>query len=282
MPIAVTTTVDDTRQAIARVQKQSVGVVPTMGALHEGHGSLIRIAREECDFVVVTIFVNPTQFGPNEDLDRYPRTWNADVKMCEAEGADLIFAPQPETIYPPGYRTYVEVHELQSVLCGASRPTHFRGVTTVVLKLLHIVQPDVCYLGQKDAQQCRVLMRMAEDLNLTVRMRICPIVREPDGLAMSSRNRYLKRNEREQAVALFHSLEEVQHRIEEGERDATNLQHLLQSRLEAVPGGRLDYAQIVDFDTLTPLSALSGTVLVAVAVYFGDTRLIDNLLLTVE
>src|SRR5262245_56013648 len=177
-----------------------------MGALHAGHASLMQAARRECGYVVVTIFVNPTQFGPNEDLDRYPRQLERDLKVCEREGVDLIFAPTATTMYPPGFRTYVEVHELQDVLCGASRPGHFRGVVTVVLKLFHIIQPDVAYFGQKDAQQARIIQQMVRDLDVPVRLRICPIVRESDGLALSSRNQYLDPDQRRHATVLYRAL----------------------------------------------------------------------------
>ena len=185
MPPIITTTVDETRQATAaaRAASKTVGLVPTMGALHAGHVSLIRTARAETAFVVVSIFVNPTQFGPKEDLSRYPRPFANDVKLCEAEGVDLIFQPSPEIMYPPLFQTYVEVEDLQKALCGASRPGHFRGVATVVLKLFNIVQPDVAYFGQKDAQQARLLMQMVRDLDVPVPLKACPIVREPDGLA---------------------------------------------------------------------------------------------------
>ncbi len=280
----VTTTVEPTRQTVfhARTNGLTVGLVPTMGALHEGHASLIRAARAETGFVVVSIFVNPTQFGPQEDLEQYPRTWEADVQMCEKESVDLILAPSPGIIYPPGFCTYVEVHDMQNVLCGVSRPTHFRGVTTVVLKLFNIVQPDRAYFGQKDAQQARIIQQMIADLNIPVQLRLCPIVREPDGLAMSSRNRYLEQNQRIQAVNLFQSLEAARKLIEGGERNANTIIQLLTERIEATPGAFLDYAAVFDFETLKPLTTLKGQVLVALAVYFGSTRLIDNLLIEIQ
>jgi pantoate--beta-alanine ligase len=283
MTPSVTRTIDETRStaAAAKTAGRTVGLVPTMGALHAGHASLIRAARNEAGFVVVTIFVNPTQFGPNEDLERYPRTFEKDLHLCAAEGTDLVFAPTPAVMYPPGYRTHVEVHGLQEVLCGVTRPTHFRGVATVVLKLFNIIQPDVAYFGQKDAQQARLLQKMVEDLNVPVRMRVLPTVREPDGLALSSRNQYLNPDQRRNATALFHALEQARALVEGGERDARVIEGALRRRIEAAPGARLDYAAVIDYESLQPAGRLSGKALVALAVYFGDTRLIDNLLLDV-
>jgi pantoate--beta-alanine ligase len=268
--------------AAARARKLSIGLVPTMGALHVGHTSLVRAARRECGFVAVSIFVNPTQFGPHEDLGRYPRPFADDEALCRAEGVDLLFHPAPAVMYPAGFKTYVEVHDLQDVLCGASRPGHFRGVATVVLKLFNIVQPDVAYFGQKDAQQVRVLEQMVRDLDVPVRLAVCPIVREPDGLALSSRNRYLDAAQRQHAVVLYQTLEEIRRRIEAGARRAAPLAQLAAEKIAATPGARLDYAAIVAYDTLQPLAELRGRVLVALAVFFGSTRLIDNLLVTVE
>jgi len=265
----------------ARSQGLTIGLVPTMGALHPGHVSLMRASREETGFVVVSIFVNPTQFGPAEDFDCYPRPLNADIKTCEANGVDLVFHPDAKAMYPPGFQTFVEVKSLQDVLCGASRPGHFRGVATVVLKLFNIIQPDVAYFGQKDAQQVRIIRRMVDDLNVPVRVRVCPTVREPDGLAISSRNQYLDEAQRTHARALFQGLEEVRERVLKGERDAQALREVLASRIAATPGAQLDYAAVVDADTLKPVRKLKGEVLVALAVKFGTTRLIDNLSLTV-
>jgi pantoate--beta-alanine ligase len=267
--------------AAARRRGQSVGLVPTMGALHDGHASLIRAARAETGFVVVSIFVNPTQFGPNEDLSRYPRPLERDLEVCAQEGADLVFAPPAAAMYPPGFCTWVEVHGLQDVLCGATRPGHFRGVTTVVLKLFNTVQPGVAYFGQKDAQQARIIQQMVRDLDVPVAIRICPIVRTPDGLALSSRNEYLDPEQRRQAVVLYQALEEARAQIEGGERDAPAVQRALAARLAAAAGAQVDYAAIMDFETLQPLTRLRGHVLIAVAVRFGATRLIDNVLLTV-
>jgi pantoate--beta-alanine ligase len=267
--------------AEARRRGRTVGLVPTMGALHEGHASLIRAARAESGFVVVSIFVNPTQFGPNEDFHRYPRPLEHDLDVCAREGTDLVFHPSVEEMYPPGFRTFAEVTELQDGLCGASRPGHFRGVVTVVLKLFHIVAPDVAYFGQKDAQQARIIQQMVRDLDVPVTVRVCPIVREPDGLALSSRNRYLDAEQRRQAVVLVQALEEARRRIEQGERDGAALQQGLAERIARTPGAVLDYAAVVDADSLRPLERLRGEVLLAVAVKFGATRLIDNLKVTV-
>jgi pantoate--beta-alanine ligase len=279
----IATTVQAVRRGVqqARAGDLGIGLVPTMGALHAGHISLIRAAAQETEFVVVSIFVNPTQFGPNEDLARYPRPLERDLEACTAEGVALVFVPEPATVYPPGFRTYVEVHGLQDVLCGGSRPGHFRGVATVVLKLFNIVQPDVAFFGQKDAQQVRVIEQMVADLNVPVAIRRCPTVREPDGLALSSRNQYLDPEQRRDATVLARSLEEVRQRVEAGERSGAALERLLAERVGATPGARLDYGTVVDFDTLQRAEQLRGTVLVALAVFFGTTRLIDNVLLTI-
>lgn len=283
MPPLITTSVAETRRALAgyRAAGKRIGLVPTMGALHAGHASLMRAARAENDLVAVSIFVNPSQFGPNEDLTRYPRPFERDVQLCTDEGVGLIFHPDPEAIYPPGYQTWVEVAELQKGLCGASRPGHFRGVATVVLKLFNIVQPDAAYFGQKDAQQARLLMRMVDDLNLPVRMRICPIVREPDGLALSSRNVYLSPEERRRATVLHRALEAVRGNIEAGERQAAVLVDCARTLIEATVGTRIDYIAIVDWERLQPLQRVGGKVLIALAVHVGATRLIDNLLLDI-
>jgi pantoate--beta-alanine ligase len=279
----IATTIDDVRQTVAqaRVRGLSVGFVPTMGALHEGHARLLRAARAETGFVVASIFVNPTQFGPSEDFHRYPRPFDNDVAVCRAEGVDLIFHPEPAALYPPDYHTYVEVHGLQDVLCGKARPGHFRGVATVVLKLFNIVQPDLAYFGQKDAQQVRLLMQMVRDLNLPVEIKICPIVREPDGLAMSSRNQYLDGVQRPSATVLYEVLTAIQAQIAAGERQAAPLIRLAQEMVARAPAARLDYAEVVSWHTLQPLTELRGDVLIALAVFFGTTRLIDNLRINV-
>jgi pantoate--beta-alanine ligase len=275
----VAKTVAEVRQAVAsaRAGRLSVGLVPTMGALHAGHASLLHAARAEMGFVVASIFVNPTQFGPNEDFSRYPRQLEQDLEICAREGVDVVFAPEPAEVYPPGFSTYVEVHGLQDVLCGTSRPGHFRGVATVVLKLFNMVRPDVAYFGEKDYQQTRVIAGMVRDLDLPVELRICPTVREPDGLALSSRNQYLDPDQRRQATVLYRALAEAKGRIEAGERDASAVRQLVAARIRAAPGARLEYAEVVDAQTLQPLDPLQGKILIAVAVRFGSTRLIDNL-----
>jgi pantoate--beta-alanine ligase len=281
---AVVDTVADARRAVAtaRGQGKRVGLVPTMGALHYGHTSLIDLARADCPFVVVSIFVNPTQFGPHEDYGRYPRPFQQDVEACAAAGVDLVFAPPPGEMYPPGFRTVVEVTDLQDVLCGASRPGHFRGVATVVLKLFNIIQPDRAYFGQKDGQQVRVLQQMVRDLNVPVELVVGPTVREPDGLALSSRNRYLDADQRRRAPVLYQALTEAKRQIEAGERDAEVVRRRLAERITTTPGAVLDYAVVVDADSLRPPTRLGGPTLLAVAVRFGGTRLIDNLLLDVR
>ena len=268
------------RKAVAGARRRglSIGLVPTMGALHAGHLSLIQAARARTGFVVVSIFVNPTQFGPKEDLQRYPRPLERDLEMCGESGVDLVFHPEPALMYPPGYRTFVEVTGLQDVLCGASRPGHFRGVATVVLKLFNLVQPDVAFFGQKDAQQARLMQQMVRDLNVPVEVCVCPIMREPDGLALSSRNEYLDAQERQQATVLHRALQEARRRIEEGERDGEVLRRILAQRVASATGAVLDYVAVVDADSLAPVVRLSAgrSVLLALAVKFGGTRLIDN------
>jgi pantoate--beta-alanine ligase len=253
-----------------------------MGALHEGHASLLRQARAETGFLVASIFVNPTQFGPTEDFARYPRSVPEDLAMCAAAGVDLVFAPAQETMYPPGFRATVEVAGLQDVLEGASRPGHFRGVCTIVLKLFNIVQPDRAYFGQKDAQQARIIQQMVRDLDVPVRVVVCPTVREPDGLALSSRNRYLVPAQRRHAAALHQALQAARARLDSGERDPEVLRQLLVERIAATPGAALDYAAVVDADTLAPPDRVHGPTLLALAVRFGATRLIDNLLVAGE
>jgi pantoate--beta-alanine ligase len=275
----VTHTIPITRQAIgvACGRKLTIGLVPTMGALHEGHASLIRLARQKCGFVAVSIFVNPTQFGPKEDFSRYPRPLSADLAICEREGVDLVFVPEPATMYPPGLRTAVEVGELGDRLCGASRPGHFRGVATVVLKLLNIFEPHRAYFGQKDAQQVRIIQQMVFDLNVPTEIVVGPTVREPDGLALSSRNQFLSPEERKNATVLIESLRDARRRVEAGKRDPANLRQIMADRVGAMPGAVLDYAEVVDADTLRSVDRLSNPAIAALAVKFGATRLIDNI-----
>jgi pantoate--beta-alanine ligase len=284
MKPAVANTIEAVRKAINQARRDglTIGLVPTMGALHEGHASLLRAARAETGFVVASIFVNPTQFGPNEDLARYPRTLDADLETCGREGTDLVFVPEVAVMYPPGSCTTVEVHGLQDGLCGASRPGHFRGVATIVLKLFNIVQPDVAYFGQKDAQQARIIQQLVRDLDVPVQVRVCPIVREADGLALSSRNRYLDTEQRRHALVLWRSLREAAELIQKGERNADGIRQLFITRITATPGAVLDYAAVVDADTLQPVQRLNGKVLLALAVKFGQTRLIDNQLIEVD
>jgi pantoate--beta-alanine ligase len=262
----------------ARRAGQSVGLVPTMGALHEGHLSLVRAARESSDIVAVSIFVNPTQFGPNEDFGKYPRSFERDCEMLVREGVDFVFAPSVEEMYPRGAETWVTVEGLSEKLDGKSRPGHFRGVTTVVSKLFHIVEPDRAFFGQKDAAQVAVIRRMVRDLNFAVEIVVCPIVREPDGLAMSSRNAYLNPEERKTALALHRSLQRVRKLVESGQRDAATLASAGREELSRESGVRLDYFEIVDPETLEPVPNTSQGSLVAVAAYVGATRLIDNMI----
>jgi pantoate--beta-alanine ligase len=274
----VSQSIEQVREQVAAARRSSriVGLVPTMGALHEGHASLIRTARRECGCVVVSIFVNPTQFGPNEDFSRYPRPFEHDLEVCRNEGVDVVFAPESATIYPPHFRTFVEVRELEDPLCGASRPGHFRGVATVVLKLFNIVLPDVAYFGQKDAQQVRIIQQMVRDLDVPVQVRVCPIVREPDGLALSSRNQYLDARERRAATVLSRALREAKALVERGERNPMIVKQALVTAIQATPGAVLDYAEVVDAESLRPPDRLAGRILLAVAVRFRQTRLIDN------
>jgi pantoate--beta-alanine ligase len=263
--------------AVARGEQKVVGLVPTMGALHEGHAALIRAARARTSLVVVSIFVNPTQFGPKEDFAKYPRTLEADQKLCADAGAHLIFAPTVEEMYPANSFTFVDVAELGNHLCGASRPGHFRGVCTVVLKLFNVVQPDFAFFGAKDYQQARILTQMVRDLNVPVGVEVVPTVREPDGLARSSRNRYLSAAERAVAPRIYQTLQSARARAAAGEIDAARLESALAAELSALPGAQVDYARVVDAETLQPLARLDRPAVAAVAVYLGGTRLIDNL-----
>ena len=266
----------------ARHRERILGLVPTMGALHEGHLSLVREARKQCAPVVVSIFVNPAQFGPSEDFHKYPRTFEADRAALESLGVDYLFAPPAEEIYPPGFRTAVAVEGLSERLEGKSRPGHFRGVATVVLKLLEIVQPHLAFFGRKDAQQVRILQQMTGDLNLDARIVVCPIVREPDGLAFSSRNTYLKGDARRAATALYRSLEAVRREIAAGERNAACLLEALRRVIGAEAGISVDYADIVDAESLEPVASLRKACYVLLAALVGGTRLIDNALIEQE
>ena len=258
---------------------RTLGFVPTMGALHDGHASLVRASKTQCQATVVSIFVNPLQFAPTEDLDKYPRTMERDSQLLQELGVEVLYAPTVEEMYPAGATTYVEVAGISDRLDGGSRPGHFRGVATVVAKLFEIVRPDCAFFGQKDAAQVAVLRRMVRDLDMDVELVVCPIVREKDGLAMSSRNAYLSPVERKQALILNRSLMRVQHTADTGEREVAKLIETGKSVIGEEPGARLDYFAIVDPDTLEPVSDLSRGALVAVAAYVGITRLIDNILL---
>jgi len=262
----------------ARARDRVTGFVPTMGALHEGHFSLVRAAKEQCSPVVVSIFVNPKQFGPAEDLQKYPRPFEADREALEKLGIDHLFAPAPEEMYPSGFRTAVVVEDLGERLDGRSRPGHFRGVATVVLKLFEIVQPRFAYFGRKDAQQARILRQMAADLDLDTQLVVCPIVREPDGLALSSRNVYLKGNDRRSATALYRALDNARSEIAAGQRDAARLLVAMRRVIDSEQGVKLDYAEIVDAESLEPALHLRRTCLILLAAFVGGTRLIDNAL----
>lgn len=270
--------IKETRMQVKEWKKQglSVALIPTMGYLHEGHRSLIDRARKENDKVVVSIFVNPMQFGPNEDLDSYPRDLDRDSKICEAGGVDLIFHPEVEEMYGPDFHGFVDMTVLPEKLCGASRPVHFKGVQTVVAKLFHIIPADRAYFGQKDAQQLAIIRRMVIDLDFDIEIIGCPIIREGDGLAKSSRNTYLSEEERKQAVILNASLEEAMEAIEAGEKDAKKVKEIIINKLETCPLAKIDYVEVVSFDNIQPIDKIEGAVLIAIAVYIGTTRLIDN------
>lgn len=268
------------RKAVKKARRKghSIGFVPTMGYLHEGHLSLMRQARQDNDVVVVSIFVNPTQFGPNEDLDAYPRDAARDKALMAGENVDLAYFPNVEQLYPEGYTTYVNVEgPMGQVLCGRSRPVHFRGVTTIVTKLFHLVSPDRAYFGQKDAQQVAIIQQMVKDLDFDLEVVVCPIVRETDGLAMSSRNTYLSPQHRADAVVLSQSLFKARDMISKGERQAETLLQQIEANILAVPGAVIDYIAIVDAQTLSDVSWLDGEILIALAVKLGGTRLIDNI-----
>ncbi|QDT47631.1 Pantoate-beta-alanine ligase [Symmachiella dynata] len=271
----------DVRAAVAaaRGAGKKIGLVPTMGALHEGHLSLMRAAREECDYLVVSIFVNPTQFSPHEDLDRYPRPIEEDLRGCGDEGVDLVFHPDVATIYPAGDQTIVEAVELSTIVEGAHRPGHFRGVTTVVLKLLNIVAPDVAYFGRKDYQQQLIIRQMCRDLALPVEIATCPTIREADGLALSSRNRYLSESERETALSLSQCLQFACDRVAAGETDLTALRQEMVQRMQQTPGVELDYATILDAETLSEDAQPTARLVALIAARVGTTRLIDNMVI---
>ena len=277
----VVTTLSDLRARRA-VLPEPVGLVPTMGYLHKGHLSLVRRARAECASVAVSIFVNPTQFGPSEDLDNYPRDLPRDLVMLEAEGTDLVWTPTPEVMYSPGFQTWVTVENLTQLLEGGLRPGHFRGVTTVVTKLFTGVQPQRAYFGQKDAQQARVIQQMTRDLNLPIEIVVCPIVREPDGLAMSSRNTYLNPEQRQAATALYRGLTAARDAFDAGERDAERLRQIVAETVDGEPLADLQYVSCADPETLQELETVADKALLSMAAFVGKTRLIDNIILGEE
>jgi len=267
--------------ATHRAASKRIGLVPTMGYLHAGHISLVHAARQECDLVVMSIFVNPKQFGPQEDFATYPRDMEGDLRQAHEAGVDVVFAPVVEEMYPPDFLTEVSVRELTAPLCGASRPGHFNGVTTVVAKLFNIVGPDRAYFGQKDYQQVLVIRKMATDLHMPLEVITCPTVREPDGLAMSSRNAYLSPAERQAALVLWRALRLAEEHLAQGERQGARLAATLRDFIAQEPLARIDYVAVCDPNTLREVEQLSGTVLVALAVYLGQTRLIDNAILRI-
>ncbi len=276
----VAKTIESIRRLVgtARSRGKKIGLVPTMGALHIGHISLIEAAVKECDFVVVSIFVNPTQFVPGEDLEKYPRPLEADLKICRNAGVDAVFAPTPEQIYPGENLTWVNVEKLTEPLCGQFRPGHFRGVTTVCAKLFNIVAPDIAFFGQKDAQQAIVIKRMAADLNMPLEIVICPTVREPDGLAVSSRNQYLTAEQRKDAAYVYKSLQKCRQMIDAGIADTRKIAVEMRKILQQASSIKIEYVSIVDAETLQNIDRIAGKVLAAVAVGIGPARLIDNIL----
>jgi len=276
----VAETIESVRSLVkaARSKGSKIGLVPTMGALHIGHVSLIEAAAKDCDFVVVSIFVNPTQFCPGEDLENYPRPLEKDLEICEKAGVDVVFNPSPEVMYGAESLTWVTVEKLTEGLCGAFRPGHFRGVTTVCAKLFNIVPADVAYFGQKDAQQAIVIKRMVADLNIPLEIAVCPTVREPDGLAVSSRNKYLNAQQRKDAAVIYKSLQKCKEMIEEGATNAKEIIAEMRRIIQQVPSAEIEYVSIVDADTLEKVDSIKDKVLVAVAVKLGPAHLIDNVI----
>lgn len=277
----ILTKIEDIRQEllVIRTSAKKIALVPTMGYLHEGHLSLVDVAKVNADVVVMSIFVNPTQFAPNEDLMRYPRDIERDERLARERGVDYIFHPEVAEMYPDPYFTYVVTEQLAKVLCGISRPTHFRGVTTVVAKLFNIIQPDVAVFGQKDAQQAVIVKQMVRDLNFPIQIIVAPIVREPDGLAMSSRNFYLTPEERQQAPIIFKALQAARENVKNGLTDANQVRDQITKMIQTSPLARIDYVEIIDDQTLTPVETVKPGTFAAVAVYYGKTRLIDNIYL---
>ncbi|MDO8525702.1 MAG: pantoate--beta-alanine ligase [Candidatus Omnitrophota bacterium] len=263
---------------IFKKEGRSIGLIPTMGCLHEGHLSLVRAARKHTDVVIVSIFVNPIQFGPKEDFEKYPRDLKRDEELAASAGGDIIFNPSVREMYPPRYSTYVDVEGLTDTLCGARRPGHFKGVTTVVAKLFEIARPDIAYFGQKDAQQAIAIKKMADDLNMGIEIKIMPIIRDSDGLAMSSRNAYLSPGERSDAGILYRALQKAGEMVRSGERDAKKIVKMMQVLIRSVPGTKIDYVSVVDTAELKDVKMITGEVLIAIAVFVGKTRLIDNII----
>lgn len=280
----IITTVKSLRQTIGkfRAKNKTIGFVPTMGFLHEGHASLLKQSKKDSDITVLSIFVNPLQFGPKEDLKNYPRDIKKDELLAKKENVDIIFYPSVDEIYPTGFLTHVQVEALSEKLCGTSRPGHFRGVTTVVLKLINMVAPDVMYLGQKDAQQAIIIRKMVDDLNVPVKVKIMPTVRESDGLAMSSRNTYLTDAERKEAVVLYKALRQAEKLIRSGERNAKGIVSGIAEMIAVESSGVIDYIECVDTTNLSSVKEIKGEALIALAVKFGRARLIDNILVRVN
>lgn len=274
-------TIYDIRKELAlfRSAGKTIGLVPTMGYFHEGHLSLMDVARKNCEIVVVSLFVNPTQFGPNEDLAKYPRDFERDEQMAKERGVDIIFYPDKDEMYPDPFLTYVMTEKLSGMLCGKSRPIHFRGVTTIVAKLFNIIQPDVAVFGRKDAQQAIIIKKMVADLNFPVEIIVAPIIRETDGLAMSSRNTYLSSEERRQAPIIYQALQKAIEMVRRGELDAGGVERSIRQQIETAPLARIEYIEIVNEKNLEPVKTIDPETFVAVAVRFGKTRLIDNVAL---
>jgi len=279
--IEVISDIDRMRQVCdnKRLKGLKIGLVPTMGAFHEGHLSLIRRALKKSDFVIVSIYVNPIQFGQNEDFDKYPRDLEGDVRLADSLGAHMVFSPDDSIIYPEGYSTYVTVEGLTEGLCGLSRPTHFRGVTTVVAKLFNIIRPHVAVFGQKDAQQLSVINKMVKDLDMDIEIDVGPIIRQSDGLVMSSRNKYLSKKERKQATVLFRSLEAAKELVNTGITDSEQIKKKVIEILHSAPLAKTEYVEIVNFENMTSVEDVINGAIVAIAVHFGETRLIDNIII---
>lgn len=276
----VVTTIEAVREHVVAARKngKKIGLVPTMGAFHLGHIALIERAVKDCDFVVVTIFVNPTQFGPGEDFQEYPRSFDADLEVCRKTGVDLVFAPGTEQMYRAENLTSINVEKLTEPLCGRFRPRHFRGVTTICAKLFNIVQPDIAFFGQKDAQQAIVIKRMVTDLNMPLKIVLCPTVRDPDGLALSSRNKYLTQQQRKDATLIYKSLQKCEKMVEAGVTNTEEIIARMRAILNQAPSINIEYVSIVDAETLQNLDHITGKILAAVAVKIGSARLIDNIL----